>query len=69
MDLKVDPERNDDTWQFTGIWVRATFPDGKVGNADIIQLDKESLTNWLRKDGDDESLAERTLIIILGHNR
>jgi hypothetical protein len=51
----------------TGIFVRAQTPDGKWVNADIAQLDEESLTKWLRSRGGDNPWAESVVRILLGH--
>lgn len=70
MMLKVDPARVDsEEWVFTGVMVRALGVDGKWGNADIAQLDKESLVAWLRHTNEQvNTLAERTILVLLGHN-
>jgi len=54
-----------DKWQ-TGIFVRATTPDG-VKSADIAVLTPESLLKWLKMHDGDNQLAEDTVGILLGH--
>lgn len=71
MELKVDlmrsavdgaPRENR-----TGIMVRAMWPDGKMGNADIHWLTKESLLVWRRSRGGENPWAENVVGILLGH--
>ena len=54
-----------DKWS-TGIFVRAITPDGWK-SVDIAVLTPTSLLNWLKKDGGDNSIAEDTVGILLGH--
>lgn len=69
LELKVDPDRANEEYEFTRVYVRALGVDGKWGNADIAQLDKESLIKWLRHTNETENtLAERTVLVLLGHN-
>jgi len=60
--LKVDAARAGLNGS-TGIYVRALGIDGHWVNADIAELDKPSLVEWLRSR---EDVAERAL---LGHTR
>lgn len=65
MKLLVDPNR--ELLPETGIYVRAmNFNDTWV-NADIAHLTKESLLEWLKRDGGDNRLAEDTVGILLGY--
>ncbi|MGF6641808.1 hypothetical protein [Paraburkholderia sp. MM6662-R1] len=50
----------------TGIYVRATF-DGKRGNYDIAELDRDSLHCWLRSRGGENLFAENVVLLLLGH--
>lgn len=44
--LTVDPDRTH--LQETGIYVRALNTEGRMGNADIAHLNRDSLDEWLR---------------------
>lgn len=48
----------------TGIYVRAKWPDGGWRNADICELDCDSLLSWLRTTPD---RAEKVVLALLGH--
>ncbi len=61
--LQTDPTRNGDT----GIYVRAQDINGKWVSADICQLTKVSLLEWLRSRGGDNPWAEDTVGILLGY--
>jgi len=50
-----------------GLYIRAEFPDGKWGAADIAQLTKGSLLSWLKSRGGDNPWAEDVVGILLGH--
>jgi len=76
MELQVDEKR----WKIkesllsdtgTGIFVRAKVPSGVTGykydSVDIVLLDKDSLLAWLRSHGGENSWAENTVGILLGH--
>lgn len=67
MDLVVIEERwlERDKWS-TGIYVRAVTPDG-WRSVDIAVLTPESLLRWLQHDGGNNSIAENTVGILLGH--
>lgn len=52
----------------TGIFVRAKI-EGKWANVDIGQLTRDSLLAWLRTDGVPDTLAEKAVLILLGHSR
>lgn len=70
MKLMVDNARheaNADRDVMTGIVVRAETPGGRVINADIADLDKASLLEWLRSRGGDNPWAEDCVGILLGH--
>ena len=65
MNLHIDPARR---FKFgvTGILVRAL--DGTVWvSADIADLDRESLREWLRSRGGDNPWAEEVVAMLLGH--
>ena len=51
----------------TGIFLRAIGQDGRWGSYDMAELDAESLTSWLKRDGGDNALAENCVRILLGH--
>jgi hypothetical protein len=68
--MKTDPQRQNKTMHnLTGIFVRAIGSDGKLGVYDIAELDAESLTNWLMRDGGSNPLAENTVRAMLGHEQ
>lgn len=69
MKLKTSPEREGEACLhgLTGIFVRAVGKDGKWGAYDIAELDAESLTAWLKRDGGDNPWAENTVRILLNH--
>jgi len=68
MNLKTAPDReNDDMHGLTGIFVRAIGKDGKWGTFDMAELDSDSLTAWLKRDGGSNTLAENCVRIMLGH--
>lgn len=66
MDLKFDPNRIEFD-HATGIFVRAINTEGRWDNADIAQLDKESLLEFLRSRGGQNEWAENVVGILLGH--
>lgn len=68
LELRVDPDRVDAYEGYTGIFVRALGTDDKWGNADIAQLDRKSLIEWLRKEGEKDTLAEKIVLVLLGHS-
>jgi hypothetical protein len=51
----------------TGIFLRAIGQDGRWGPYDMAELDAESLTAWLKRDGGDNPLAENCVRVLLGH--
>lgn len=65
MNLKVDPNRIENSYT-TGIPIRAEH-DGEYVTADIGNLDKESLFNWLRSRDGKNLLAENVVLVLLGH--
>lgn len=66
--LRVDPERRH-LGEMTGFFVRAR-EDGECWvNADIAQLDQDSLFRWLRSCGGDNPWAEAVVLGMLGHDR
>lgn len=68
-ELSVDPNRTTEaTSPFrTGFPLRARFPDGSYGAADVAQLDRASLWSWLRSREGDNRFAESFLLQLLGH--
>ena len=66
MDLKVDPARVG--IGKTGLLVRAQR-DGKWGNVDIIELDRESLQAWVQSRGPVSTWATSTIEYLLGYDR
>ena len=68
MDIKTAPSReNENMHGLTGIFVRAIGQDGRWGTFDIAELDSDSLTAWLKRDGGSNPLAENCVRIMLGH--
>lgn len=68
--MTILPERNlTDVQAPTGIFVRAKDPNGQWVNADIWQLDRDSLIEWLRSRGGDNPWAEQVVCLLLGHER
>jgi hypothetical protein len=59
----VDPQRRHPD---TGIKVRAYLGD-VIGNWDIADLERESLLKFLRSRGGENTWAENTVLILLGH--
>lgn len=68
MELKINAERwnNRDMENVTGIYIRAMTPDGKWDNADLAQLDRESIIEWTKSR---ENGALNTLLILLGYDQ
>lgn len=66
--LQVDPERWHN-YADTGIYVRAQLPDGTWDSVDIIELTKDSLTQWLRSRGGENVWAENVVYLLLGHEQ
>lgn len=52
----------------TGIYVRVKNEDGSWGNADIAELDKDSLLGFLRSRGGCNEWAEGVIFAMLGHD-
>jgi hypothetical protein len=69
MELLVDENRLEQYGldSYTGIFVRAKYPGDLWKPADIILLTKESLLEWLRSRGGENSWAENCVGIMLGH--
>lgn len=67
MNLKIDPARVGPPADTTGIYVRAQDERGTWRSADVAQLTRESLLEWLRGGGGDNPLAERVVCALLGH--
>ena len=67
MTLKFDPNRTEEKFECTGIYVRAININGNWDNADIGQLDKKSLLEFLRSRGGQNEWAEDVVGILLGH--
>lgn len=62
-EMKIDPKRIGQ-WGESGIFVRAQDPDGKWGSFDLVELDKESLLQFLNLK---PSMAINVVGILLGH--
>lgn len=70
MKLKTDPKRqNENMHGLTGIFIRAIGTNGKQDAYDLAELDAESLTAWLTRDGGSNPLAENTVRVMLGHEQ
>ena len=67
VELDVEPARME--LPRTGIMVRARLPEGYVDNADIVQLDQDSLIRWLQSRGQVNHWAESVVCLLLGHDR
>ena len=67
MELKIDDSRRD-LHGSTEIYVRAQNAKGRYENADIAELNKESLQEWLRSRGGDNPWAENCVALLLGHS-
>jgi hypothetical protein len=67
LEMNVDPQRkiND---PLTGIFVRAKF-NGEYVNADIYELDRDSLLSWLRSRGGSNPWAESVVLGLLAHKQ
>lgn len=50
----------------TGLFIRAKM-DGKWDSYDVFCLTKESLLDWLRSRGQENTWAENVVGILLGH--
>lgn len=66
--LKFDKTRANNHG-LTGIFVRAQKEDGSWDAADMAELTPESLTDWLKRDGGDNALAENCIRAILGYEQ
>lgn len=67
--LRYDPNRDFPSLDgATGIYVRARRPDGTWDNADIAELDRDSLIRWLRSREDEARFAEQVVLAMLGHD-
>jgi hypothetical protein len=69
VELKVDEKRrvtHDMHPYRTGIYVRAKDGDKWV-NADIGELERGSLKDWLRSRGGENEWTEQVVLILLGH--
>ena len=67
MELRINPKRwNDPELDgATGIYVRALTPDGKWENADLCQLEKESIKQFLDSK---ENGALNVVLILFGYD-
>lgn len=66
--LYTDPKREGPKLHgVTGIYVRAQGKDGNIGAFDLAELNAESLTAWLKRDGGNNLLAENCIRILLRH--
>lgn len=66
-DLMIDPNRIQEGYLETGIYVRAKTVEGKWDSVDISALDKPSLIVWLKSRGGDNPWAENAVGLLLGH--
>jgi hypothetical protein len=74
--LRIDPMRyhpdrgTDNGPASTGVFVRAQHPAGsqRWESVDIADLDADSLHQWLRSRGGENSWAESVVAIMLGHD-
>lgn len=66
---RTDASRSGDQrfTEATGIYVRAKSADERWVNADIAELDGQSLLAWLRSRGGDNRWAEDVVGLLLGH--
>jgi len=53
----------------TPIYVRALDPEGNMIAANLAQLDADSVIRWLRSKGEYSTIAEQTVLVLLGHRR
>lgn len=70
MELLIDESRFEQSYidnLSTGIYVRAKHESGKWESVDILCLTKESLLDWLRSRGGNNSWAEDVVGILLGY--
>lgn len=68
--LRTAPDRqNEQMHGATGIFLRAIGQDGRWGSYDMAELDADSLTAWLKRDGGDNPLAESCVRILLGYQQ
>lgn len=65
-DLHIDIDRVGITRR-SGIYVRARGVNGRWRSVDISELTHESLLQWLREQGGDNTRAEDTVGLLLGH--
>lgn len=69
-ELRIDPKRiKSNEFGETGIMVRAKLLDGSYGAVDIVNLEKESLLEWLRSNVEENKLAENVVGILFGHGQ
>lgn len=66
MQLKINAERWNDPslHNATGIYVRALTPDGKWADADICQLERDSIVMWTKSR---DNGALNTLLVLMGY--
>lgn len=57
----------DDDNDRTGIYVRAQLSSGRWVSADIYQLERKFLHQWLRSRGGKNLWAENCVLALLGH--
>lgn len=72
LELKMAPDRAGLHHEDTGIYVRAKNKEGRWDNADIAELDKESLLKWLASrddNGPNTKWRDDVILILLGHHR
>jgi len=66
MEYKFNENRLSPEYELTGIYIRAKKPDGSWDNADLLQLERESVINWTNSR---ENGAIDALLIMLGYKQ
>lgn len=71
LELKMDPDRADTCHGLTQVFVRAKNPEGTWTNADIAELDLDSLKKWLASRDEEGKpnvgWRESVIFAMLGH--
>jgi hypothetical protein len=62
--MKIDPKRETNYADFSGVYVRAQNASGQWVNADIAQLDYESVLSFLKRDPE---FAQGIALTLLGY--
>jgi hypothetical protein len=69
IELKINPERMGTEFETTGIYVRAKINDEKWDNADIMQLDRDSLISFMHSRGEKNTWAENIVLTLFGYEQ